>query len=208
MAEESRSSGRSTAEERKRQLLEVARRIIETEGVEALRPTRIAELAGCTRPLIYQYFPRREDFFIEITEDFYRVLEEASQAHGGRVISEAARGNPEPARGLADALWTYLDEKGPSALILRSTPEISADFKAYLARLRDSYEVRWRKGFLDLGMDATRADFMLELFATVMKVLGMQYLSGRIDRDAAAARYLQTIGALLRGTIVVEHTTG
>lgn len=192
---------RSSAEARREQLLAIARKIIETEGVEALRPTRVAELAGCTRPLIYQYFPKREDMFIAITEEMYRMAEDASDALGARTIPDAAAGDSGPARALVESFWAYLDEKGPSALILRSTPEISAEFRVYLERLKESYEIRWRKGFLDLGLDDAHADFMLELFLRTMKVLAMQHLAGQIDRETAIERHLETTAGLLQGAL-------
>ena len=56
----------SAAESRRRQLLAVAAHIVETEGYEALRMPRVAELAGCARALVYRYFPRRQDFLIAL----------------------------------------------------------------------------------------------------------------------------------------------
>lgn len=193
---------RTTAELRRDQLLEIARKIIETEGVEALRPTRVAELAGCTRPLIYQYFPRREDIFIAITEELYTALDTGlSEEKQLTVIPAAADGDSEPARAVIQRLWEYIDDKGPAALILRSTPEISADFRGYLTRIRESHEERWLKGFLALGMDDAQAELMLEMFITVMKVLALQHLEGHIDRDTAIDRHIDTIGGMLEAAV-------
>ncbi len=200
MPQEARKpSSRSTAEIRRDQLLEIARRVIETEGVEALRPTRVAELAGCTRPLIYQYFPRREDIFIAITEELYTALDAGvSVDTQAGVVGSAARGDVGPAREVLARLWEHIDAKGPAALILRSTPEISSDFRAYLERIRESHEKRWLRGFFELGMDEPRAELMLEMFITTMKVLALQHLAGRIDRETAIERHLETIGGLLQ----------
>lgn len=192
---------RTTAELRRDQLLDIARKIIETEGVEALRPTRVAELAGCTRPLIYQYFPRREDIFIAITEELYAALNGVGEELQVGVIPSAAKGDVEPARMVIERLWQYIDHRGPAALILRSTPEISSDFSSYLRRLRQSYERQWLQGFMDLGMDEARAELMLEMFITIMKVLAMQHLDGRLDRDTAIARHLTTAGGLLQSAV-------
>lgn len=205
MPMEATKTTRTTAELRRDQLLEIARKIIETEGVEALRPTRVAELAGCTRPLIYQYFPRREDIFIAITEELYVALDmgvEEGEQLG--VIPAAAKGDGDPARVIIRRLWEHIDAKGPAALILRSTPQISADFRGYLARIRESYELRWLKGFLDLGLDAAQADLMLEMFVTVMKVLALQHLNGEIDRNTAIERHIQTIGGMLDSAVAAN----
>lgn len=190
---------RSTAEERREQLLRIARKIIETEGVEALRPTRVAELAGCTRPLIYQYFPSREDIFIAITEELYQVLEAESEAQNVGVIPAVAQGNSDPIRAVVEALWAHLDRHGPAALILRSTPEISVDFRRYLERLRDSYDTRWRRGFLDMGLDEAQADLALEVLFKGSKVIALQHFEGRFDRAEAIDRTIGMIAGLLAG---------
>jgi len=199
--EATKTTTRTTAELRRDQLLDIARKIIETEGVEALRPTRVAELAGCTRPLIYQYFPRREDIFIAITEELYAALNGVGEDIQAGVVPAAAKGDLEPARAVIERLWQYIDHRGPAALILRSTPEISSDFSTYLRRIRDSYERHWLQGFMDLGMDELRAELVLEMFITTLKVLAMQYLAGRLDRDTAIARHLTTAGGLLQSAV-------
>jgi len=198
-AESRRSSTRATAEIRRDQLLEIASRVVETEGVEALRPTRVAEIAGCTRPLIYQYFPRREDLFIAITEKLYKALD-ASLGVGlqRRIIPAASRGEVAPARRFMNRILDYIDEHGPAALILRSTPEISSEFGVYLRRIREAYEQRWLEGFMGLGLDGAQADLMLETFIVVTKILAMQYLGGRIDRETAITRQLTTVGGMLQ----------
>lgn len=186
---------RSAAEARRDQLLEIGRRIIETEGVEALRPTRVAELAGCTRPLIYQYFPRREDIFIAITEELYAVVD-AEPSRPGEIVHQAVQDNTGPALEVMDRLWDHLDRRGPAALILRSTPEISSEFRVYLDQMRESYERRWLQGLLDFGVDPAAGELILEMFVTTMKVLALQYLSGRIDRTTAIERHLAIVGGL------------
>lgn len=195
-----RVATRSTAEVRRDQLLEIASRIVETEGVEALRPTRVAELAGCTRPLIYQYFPRREDIFIAITEELYKALDTTlSLELQTDVIPAASRGDYDVARRFMDRLWSYIDRHGPASLILRSTPEISIEFRIYLDRIRDAYEKRWLDAFMSLGLEATEAQLMLETFITITKVLALQHIEGEIDRETAIQRQLSVVGGFLQG---------
>ena len=191
-------STRSAAEARRDQLLDIARKVIETEGVEALRPTRVAELAGCTRPLIYQYFPRREDIFIAITEELYAALAGGPDSPA-TVVQRAAQGDTEPALGVVRRLWDYIDRRGPAALILRSTPEISSEFAIYLRSMRDSHDQAWLEACLALGMDAERAQLVVEMFVSIMKVLAMQHLEGRIDRSTAMERHVRAAAAMVEG---------
>lgn len=61
---------RLTKEERRQQLLQVARSIIRTQGVEALTLGYLAEQAGITKPIAYRHFIDREGLLISIYQEF------------------------------------------------------------------------------------------------------------------------------------------
>ncbi|MFW1953123.1 TetR/AcrR family transcriptional regulator [Acinetobacter beijerinckii] len=61
---------RLSKEERRQQLLQVARSIIRTEGVEALTLGYLAEQAGITKPIAYRHFIDREGLLISIYQEF------------------------------------------------------------------------------------------------------------------------------------------
>ena len=77
-------------ERRRQQLVRIASLVIETEGVDAMRMPRVAQVAGCARSLIYHYFPKREDLFVSVIENFYERLGERlapeAQADGMRSL--------------------------------------------------------------------------------------------------------------------------
>ena len=50
---------RMSREERQRQLLDVAWRLVREEGTEALTLGRLAEQAGVTKPVVYDHFSTR-----------------------------------------------------------------------------------------------------------------------------------------------------
>ncbi|MCO3771117.1 helix-turn-helix transcriptional regulator, partial [Pseudomonas aeruginosa] len=50
---------RLSRDERQRQLLEVAWRLVREEGTEALTLGRLAEQAGVTKPVVYDHFGTR-----------------------------------------------------------------------------------------------------------------------------------------------------
>src|SRR5262245_50770507 len=64
-------------ERRRRQLLEVAAQLIVDEGVDALRMARVADLAGCARPLVYHYFATREELLFALVVDAEERFERA-----------------------------------------------------------------------------------------------------------------------------------
>lgn len=61
---------RLTKEQRRQQLLQVARSIIRTEGVEALTLGYLAQQAGITKPIAYRHFIDKEGLLIAIYEEF------------------------------------------------------------------------------------------------------------------------------------------
>lgn len=61
---------RLTKEKRRQQLLQVARSIIRTEGVEALTLGYLAQQAGITKPIAYRHFIDKEGLLIAIYEEF------------------------------------------------------------------------------------------------------------------------------------------
>ena len=66
---------KDAADLRREQLVDIASRLIEVEGIDAVKHTRIAKLAGCTRSLVYHYFPKRSDIFAGINARFYQKLD-------------------------------------------------------------------------------------------------------------------------------------
>src|SRR5471030_3499992 len=61
---------RMSREDRQRQLLDVAWRLIREEGTEALTLGRLAELAGVTKPVVYDHFVTRAGLLAALYEDF------------------------------------------------------------------------------------------------------------------------------------------
>ncbi|WP_047457410.1 TetR/AcrR family transcriptional regulator [Rhizobium rhizogenes] len=61
---------RLTREERHRQLLAVAWRVIREEGTEALTLGRLAEQANITKPVVYDHFSTRPGLLATLYQDF------------------------------------------------------------------------------------------------------------------------------------------
>src|SRR5262245_27620168 len=68
MAERFRTT--SQAERRRGALVRAAAHVAVTQGVDAVNHARVAELAECTRTLVYRYFPGREDLLYGIITTF------------------------------------------------------------------------------------------------------------------------------------------
>jgi AcrR family transcriptional regulator len=65
---------RLPAEQRRRQLLDVACGVFSTRGFHATSMDDVAAAAGVTKPVLYQHFPSKRALFIELLEDVGRQL--------------------------------------------------------------------------------------------------------------------------------------
>jgi len=80
---------------------------ITDHGLNGARIERIARTAGVTRPTVYAHFPRKEDFLLELRNDFRdRVLEDLKPRIGD------ARG-AEVVHRLIDALYDQIEHVHP-----------------------------------------------------------------------------------------------
>jgi len=61
---------RMTREQRLRQLLDTALRLIREEGTDALSLGRLAEAAGITKPTVYDHFGTRQGLLAALYQDF------------------------------------------------------------------------------------------------------------------------------------------
>ncbi len=78
---------RFTAEERRRQLVDVALALFAERGYAATTMEHIADAAGVTKPLVYQHFESKRALYLELMDGFSRALErsivEATARAGG-----------------------------------------------------------------------------------------------------------------------------
>lgn len=190
---------RPTGEWRREQLVQIAAYIIEFEGVDELRHARIAELAGCARPLVYRYFPRKSDIYIAISEAFYQRLEERfSCEEQYRVVLGVLDGGSEDALTMESLVWDVIDEFGCAGLILRGVPEINETFREYHEELKRRHEYRWLRYFEELGLSATRAALLLENCIGIVRNVARAYTDGEFDRDTSLSLVLGQMAALIR----------
>jgi AcrR family transcriptional regulator len=72
---------RLPAEQRRRQLLDVACDVFATSGFSATAMDDIAAAAGVTKPVLYQHFRSKRELYLELLDDVgQRLLEEVQKA--------------------------------------------------------------------------------------------------------------------------------
>jgi AcrR family transcriptional regulator len=133
---------RLSADERGRQLLIVARQIVDQEGPASLTMERIAERCGVTKPMVYRHFANRSAVVKALLEDSWRQVD--------RTIAERVAAATGPAERIRASFSGFLDHtarQGPSfdALVssVSSDPEIEALRRSRWA----AQEARWAAGF-------------------------------------------------------------
>lgn len=193
---------RASREERREQLIKVAAYIVEFEGIDALKHARIAELAGCGRPLVYSYFPQKSDLYFAISESFYRRLEERFTCEEQyQAIKGFLAGDHSLSTRLESLIWDVIDEYGCAGLILRTVPELNEDFQNYHRELVSRYEYRWQRYFSELGADELSARLLLDNCTAVTKNFALAYRRGELDRETSLKRTLSALGALVQNDI-------
>lgn len=199
---ESLSQRAASREERREQLVKAAAYIIEFEGIDALKHVRVAELAGCGRPLVYSYFPRKSDIYLAISESFYQRLEQQFSCEDQYLaVQEALSGDGAMSGSLEAFIWDVIDEYGCAGLILRCVPEINEDFRNYHQQLKERYEYRWLRYFLELGLDETAAALLLDNCTAISKNHAMAYVRGELTRSESLTRVLGSMGSLIKHTV-------
>jgi len=124
---------RMTRDDRLRQLLEEAWRLVREEGTDALTLGRLAEQAGVTKPVVYDHFGTRAGLLAALYQDFdarQGVVMEARFADSGPTLAEKAQ-------VIADAYVACVMKQGreiPGVIAaLAGSPE--------LARIKREYDV-------------------------------------------------------------------
>ncbi|MBI6924425.1 MULTISPECIES: TetR/AcrR family transcriptional regulator [Pseudomonas] len=122
---------RLTREARACQLLEAARSLIAEEGTDALTLGRLAEVAGVTKPVVYDHFGSRNGLLAALYQDYdVRQTELFDLA-----ISHAAPNLQDKAQAFAEAYVRCVLSQGREIqdvlAALSGSPELAAVKRAY-----------------------------------------------------------------------------
>ncbi len=117
---------RLTREDRQRQLIETAWRIVGQEGTDALTLGRLAERAGVTKPVVYSHFPTRSALLIALYRDFdmreYAIMEAALESSEASLAGKAGA----IASSYVDCVLTQGREIPGVMAALAGSPELAA----------------------------------------------------------------------------------
>ncbi len=110
---------------RRAQILDSAVALIVAAGHAGCTLEQVAAAAGISKPLIYKYFPRREDLLLAVMAREFKEL-------SGRGLNTIPRDVPveRVIRGTVERALRYYHERGPIVRLLAAEPAIAAAMRA------------------------------------------------------------------------------
>jgi AcrR family transcriptional regulator len=120
-----RRARRLLPEKRRAQILDTAVALILAAGHAGCTLEQVAAAAGVSKPLIYKYFPRRDDLLAAIMEREFKEL-------SGRGLDTIPRDIPveRVIRGTVERALRYYFERGPIVRLLAAEPAVAAHMRA------------------------------------------------------------------------------
>jgi AcrR family transcriptional regulator len=115
---------RLPAEQRRRQLLDVACDVFATRGFHATAMDDIATAAGVTKPVLYQHFPSKRALFVEVLTDVgSQLLEELATATG-----RATTGRERVEEGFSAYFRFVINNRGAFRVLFGASARNDPDF--------------------------------------------------------------------------------
>ncbi|HET9728213.1 MAG TPA: TetR/AcrR family transcriptional regulator [Acidimicrobiia bacterium] len=125
---------RLPAEQRRQQLLDVARERFGELGFHATSMDDIAEAAGVTKPVLYQHFPSKRALYIELLEETGRTLLTLLAEATGR----AATGRERVELGFRAYFQFAFDDRHAFRLLFGASIRSDAEFARIVEEIIDA----------------------------------------------------------------------
>ena len=188
---------RMTAQQRREQLVGVARSVFAERGFEATSIEEIAERAGVSKPVVYQHFGGKQGVYAVVVDREVRRLTDsivgAFDARDPRAVAE----------GAADAFLAYIEEHEDGfRVLLRDAPVgmTGSSFASVLSDVAARAETQLVEGFGDQGFDAQTAPMYALMLVGAVAHVGEWWLEHRdLPRDQVAAHVVNLLWNGLRG---------
>jgi AcrR family transcriptional regulator len=138
LADTTQTKRRMRAPERRRQLLEVARKVFGRRGYHTVTMDSVAKEAGVTKPILYDHFPSKRELYLALLESDLAGLKQ--RLDDGL---ESSRGNRERIRGSFQAYFDFVDEEGEGfRLLMKEAVGAEEEFRELVAEFREAVLAR------------------------------------------------------------------
>ncbi len=191
-------------DERRRQLLDAAARLLTRHGVERLQITEVAARAKVSRPLVYRLFPTRqalvrallEDFVARVNERFHHALVRALPGTIESITTAFVEASCDVIEERGAGPWRLLDARGVD-------PELHRVGREIFARLLDPWQ-RELAGFI--GTTPRRAASLLWVIVAAGRAALDGWIDGGLGRAEAVRDATTAVSALLLAFTAVKRT--
>jgi AcrR family transcriptional regulator len=182
---------RMRAPERRKQLLEVARKVFGRRGYHTVTMDAVAREAGVTKPILYDHFPSKRELYLALLE-----LDLANLKERLRDALETPKGNRERIRGSFQAYFDFVDDHAEGfRLLMQEAVGGEREFRDMVGRFRDEVLtqvtdviVRESKG----SVDREKAEDV------ALGLIGMAELAAMRDPGAPKDHRARTVDTLVR----------
>lgn len=178
-------------ERRRAQLVAVTAHLIVTAGVDSVSHSNVAEAAGCTRTLVYHYFPTRESLLQAVPAAYANVYSERISTDEAAETIRAAKATPH---GEAPASTLRLEER---MWLEEDWNQAALELRLALLVLVTDRDVARRLH----GDDHALEPLTNSELAEPLRELGFTEIEIAIVRDTMLAGYYRAVVAALDGSI-------
>jgi AcrR family transcriptional regulator len=183
--------------DRRRQLVEVAGRLLTDHGLEQVQIKEVAALAGVTRPVVYRFFPTRKELVLAILDDFATEvdarLRDALLRTLGADLSIVTRAMFEACCDTIDVRgagpWRLLHPGGAT------DPEVAELARAIHDRLLSPWQPRIAE---TTGLAPDHVRRLARILLAAGRAALDEWLDGHATRPEAITEATRAITALLR----------
>jgi AcrR family transcriptional regulator len=178
-------------EERREKILDAAVEFILTSGHAGCSLEDVARAAHISTPLIYKYFPKREELLKTLLEREFRELR-------GRGLDSVPRDVPAERviRATVESALTYYFERGPIIRLLSNDPALAAEARAGNRASRVSTTDYFIRKFMDsygVPKDVARIAVTMVLNAPILSIPSLK------RRDISAERTIAVWSSFIIG---------
>lgn len=128
------STARMPGDQRRAQLMGVAREVFSERGFHATSMDEIAVAAGVTKPVLYQHFPSKRGLYVELLQTVGSELITAL----GTATSHAGRGREQVERGFETYFRYVTDNPSSFRLLFGASVRHDSEFSAVTQEVVDA----------------------------------------------------------------------
>ncbi len=182
---------RMTAQQRREQLVGVARAVFAARGFEATSVEEIAERAGVSKPVVYQHFGGKEGIYAVVVDREVRRLT-------GSIVQTFDAPTPRMiAEGAADAFLGYIeDHEEGFRVLIRDAPigMTGGSFGSVIADVATRAERLLIDEFSDRGFNDETAPMYALMLVGAVALVGEWWLEHRrLPREQVAAHVVNLL---------------